>query len=117
MRQFAGREPFSVDVGDFLELERSLQRSGEAYAATDEHDAAITRCAFRKWSDDITGTGSDIQYMLDLSRDALEGRENLFNLLSRHTLALMGKKEAQQVEHCDGADKGFRRHYADLWTC
>ena len=48
MLQLAGRVALGVDVADFLELERALERGRVGVAATDEHEAARVDVAARE---------------------------------------------------------------------
>ena len=75
--EFSGGKTFRVNVGDFLELERTLQGRGIADAAPDEHDTAHMRVVLRQWRDGVVGAVGLVQYLLNLRGNTLQCSQQL----------------------------------------
>src|SRR5438105_549053 len=114
--EFTGWKSLRVDVGDFFELEGTLQGCGVAYDAADKDHAGAVGHALCQGGDEIAGAGSMVQHMLDLVGDTLQGCEQLLGLSSGHLAALLSEPECQEVEEGNRADEGLGGHDSDLWA-
>src|SRR5579863_2584662 len=106
-----------MDVGNFLEFERTFQGNWVANSASDEHRAAAMRHAHSQWSNEIIGSSGCMQDLLYLVRDTFQGREDRAYLFCCHSVAQASQVQPEQVEGTHRGDEGFRRDDADFWAC
>src|SRR5581483_2816503 len=113
--EFTGWEALRVNIRDLLELQRTLQGRGIAYAASDKDHTTTVRHTPRQRRNHIIDTGRGLEHLLNLVRNMFQGHEQLLHLLRFHSASLLTQPESHQVKHSDRTDKSLCSYDTNLW--
>src|SRR5450432_2766269 len=119
MLQLTSREPLSVNVRDFFELECALQSCRETDAASNEHNATDLRSRkfFRQFLNFIIWLRCLVENTLYLVRQLLQRYQHFLQLLIFDASTHTTKVEAQHIENVDRRDESLRGNNTNLWSC
>ena len=110
MLELAGSEALGVDVGQFLELQRPLQRHRIAHmTAQEQHRAGINH-----ESGDLADPVQPVQHSLDLGRHLAQVLHHRLRLVGVGAATKLGEVQAQDVAGRDLGQEGLGGGNRDL---